>query len=129
MEANISLYELNRSIISQQGPLDPEEMPNKMVMMKDFAENTNNTFYMLYGKEIGYFTLFAKDSNWEIQTLDLAVIECLTNIGQIHSIELTANKDAIEIWIREYPKEVEQEGIITCLYLFPYDNGVVRIEK
>lgn len=127
MEANLSLYELNRSIIAQQGTLDVSLVHEKMDMIKKFAEDTNNKFYMLYGREISYFTIFTHDENWEVETLSQAVGECLLNIGLIYSIELTKEKDAIEIWV-ETPPEGDTDGILTCLYLFPYDNGIVRIK-
>ena len=127
MEANLSLYELNRSIINQQGTLDCDKVPEKMRMIDQFAKDTNNKFYMLYGREINYFTVFAHDENWELETLSKAVGECLLNIGLIYSIELTKEKDAIECWV-ETPPEGDNEGILTCLYLFPYDSGIVRIK-
>lgn len=126
MEASISLYELNRSMIKQQGPLEAETIPTKMTMLKNFSKSTNNKYYLLYGKEISYFTLFIKDQNWELQSLDLGVIECLANVGTIYSIEQTESKDAIEIWVETNPIE-ENEGILTCMYLFPYDSGIVKI--
>ena len=33
----------------------------------------------------------------------------------------TENKDAIEIWIQQ------DNGESTCLYLFPYDTGMVQV--
>ena len=126
MEANISLYELNRSIIKQQGPLKEETIQSKINMLKNFSELTNNKYYLLYGKEIGYFTLFVKDQNWELQSLDLGVIECLVNVGIIYSIEYTKSKDAIEIWVETKMTE-EDESVLTCMYLFPYDSGIVKI--
>ena len=126
MEASVSLYELNRSIIKQQGPLEEETIQSKINMLKNFSELTNNKYYLLYGKEIGYFTLFVKDQNWELQSLDLGVIECLANVGIIYSIEYTKSKDAIEIWVETKMTE-EDESVLTCMYLFPYDSGIVKI--
>ena len=124
MEANFELYELNRSIIDQQGAMeDIDIIHSKLELIKNFANETNNNFYMMYGKEIGYFTVFARDENWELETLDLAVAECLFNVGYLYSIELTADKSAIEIWVRTY-----ENDLVTCMYLFPYDNGIVRIK-
>lgn len=123
MDASIELYELNRSIIEQQGPLSKEALPEKMILLKEFVEDTNNDFYMLYGKEIGYFTLFMKDRIYDFETIDYAITECLMHIGPIHSIELTANKDAIEIWVKYTERNLQ-----TCMYLFPYDDGIVRIK-
>ena len=40
--------------------------------IKYLVASTDNKCYMLYGKEISYFTLFMRDSyNWEIESLDL----------------------------------------------------------
>jgi hypothetical protein len=36
------------------------------------------------------------------------------------AMDLTENEDAIEIW-------VNTEIGPTCLYLFPYDNGLVKV--
>jgi hypothetical protein len=124
MDANIELYELNRSIIEQQGALGEENIADKCILINNFATNTNNKFYMLYGREINYFTVFAlaRDKDWELETLALGVMECLVNIGNIYSIEVTAEKDAIEIWVKD-----NAQDLLTCMYLFPYDNGIVRI--
>ena len=130
MEASISLYELNRSMIKQQGPLEEKDIKSKMNILKEFS-NTFGKYYLLYGREINYFTLFVKDENWELESLDLGVIECLNNIGTIYSIEYTKEKDAIEIWIEvetETSTDTEKsEKLITCMYLFPYDTGIVKI--
>lgn len=124
MEANFELYELNRSIIDQQGAIeDIDIIRSKFELISNFANETNNNFYMMYGKEIGYFTVFAKHEHWELETLDLAVSECLYNVGYLYSLELTADKSAIEIWVKTY-----EEDLLTCMYLFPYDNGIVRIK-
>lgn len=126
MEANIELYELNRSIISQQGAME-DGFEEKMTLLRKFAEDTNNRFYMMYGKEIGYFTVFVKDmpmgTPYDLETIDLAVFDCLYNVGPIYSIELTADKSAVEIWVKD-----EERDLVTCMYLFPYDNGVVRLK-
>ena len=128
MEANISLYELNRSIIKQQGPLKEEDIKSKMDMLKAFS-HTFEKYSLLYGKEINYFTLFVKDKNWELESLDLGVIECLSNIGTIYSIEYTKEKDAIEIWVEVEinPDTEKSEKFVTCMYLFPYDAGIVKV--
>ena len=123
MDASIELYELNRSIIEQQGILDADVLAEKFELINIFATNTKNDFYMLYGREINYFTVFVKHEKWELETLALAVTECLANIGSVYSIEVTAEKDAVEIWV----KDIHQD-LLTCMYLFPYDGGIVRIK-
>ena len=126
MEASVSLYELNRSIIKQQGPLEEKDIKSKMDILKEFS-NTFEKYSLLYGREINYFTLFVKDKNWELESLGLGVMECLNNIGTIYSIEYTKEKDAIEIWVEIKSTEEKNESILTCMYLFPYDSGIVKI--
>ena len=118
---NLNLYDLNKQILEQLSALSQEDIENKRKMLKEFLEETNNDYYMLYGKEISYFTLFVKHLLTSEKFEDL-VIECLENIGVIKSIEYTEQKDAVEIWI------TTQENNTTCLYLFPYDNGIVRFK-
>ena len=128
METSVSLYELNRQIIKQQGPLKENDIKSKIDMLKEFS-NTFEKYSLLYGREINYFTLFVKDENWELESLDIGVIECLNNIGTIYSIEYTKEKDAIEIWMEvEINTDTEEnEKLITCMYLFPYDAGIVKV--
>lgn len=115
----MNLYDMNKQILTQIPAL--ENFDESVVLINEFANATNNTYHMLYGKEISYFTLFCKDLlNFEISNLGEAVIECLQNVGTIKSIDYTENKDAIEIWV-----QVEDDA--TCLYLFPYDNGIVKV--
>lgn len=115
---NIGLYDMNKQLISQL----PELSENILRNEKDLTISTlhakfNNVYYMLYGKEISYFTLFKINDS---QYFGNEVIECLKNIGTIKAIDFTESKDAIEIW-------VENEEGPTCLYLFPYDNGLVEV--
>ena len=126
MDANIELYELNRSIIEQQGPME-NGYAEKMTLLQDFVNRTNNHFYMMYGKEIGYFTVFVRNlpagTPYDLERLDMAVFECLLNVGPVYSVELTTEKDAVEIWVKDAERD-----LLTCMYLFPYDNGVVRLK-
>ena len=42
MEASVSLYELNRSIIKQQGPLEEKDIKLKMNMLKELLVINQN---------------------------------------------------------------------------------------
>lgn len=117
---NIGLYELNQQIISQLPTL--EDVEEKIELINNLHDCFHNTFYMLYGKEISYFTLFETTLDHpECYDLGHGVIECLANVGEIKSIEATTNADAIEIWVQQADSQP------TCLYLFPYDNGIVKV--
>ena len=73
IEAN--LYDLNRSLISQWPILDI--LTALETMIDKFYSETNNSFYMLYGKEKSYFTLFHFEEKSEFSKLSDGVITCL----------------------------------------------------
>ena len=112
----MSLYDLNKSIMPQLEPI--ADFTNVIEDINIWREKTNNEYYLLYGKEVSYFTLFAKDV-LSHEDLGTVTIDCLRNVGCVYAIDL--NKDNVwEIWC-------DWDGEATCLYLFPYDNGVVEI--
>lgn len=112
---NMGLYDMNKQIISQLPVLT--DLEDKKYTINSLHAKFNNEFYMLYGKEISYFTLFKiEDSTY----FGNEVVDCLNNIGDIKAIDLTEANDAIEIWVQDGEN-------VTCLYLFPYDNGVVQV--
>lgn len=112
---SMGLYDMNKQIIAQLPELT--DLEDKHYTISNLHAKFNNNYYMLYGKEISYFTLFKViDSTY----FSNEVIDCLRNIGTIKAIDSTETQDAIEIW-------VENENNPTCLYLFPYDSGVVQV--
>ena len=112
---SMGLYDMNKQLISQLPAL--ADLEDKVDVIHKLHIDYGNFYYMLYGKEISYFTLFKVI---EPQYFGNEVIECLKNVGVIKAIDFTETQDAIEIW-------VENEDGPTCLYLFPYDNGVVQV--
>ena len=122
----LSLYDLNKQIISQSKPLTDDVILEKMSLINEYKnKNSINSYFMLYGNEISYFTLFHGEfdvNGVELETLSEAVISCLNDLGNIKSIELT-DYNSIEIWIETEDNET------TCLYLFPYDNGVIPVRR
>lgn len=116
---SVSLYDLNKTAIPQLPPLTQEQLDKIPELLNTFCEECRNTFYMLYGKEISYFTLFVKNSDMTNETFAEVVLDCLRMVGSIRAIDLVDVGDAIEIWV------VNENNEATCLYLFPYDLGVV----
>lgn len=123
----LSLYDLNKQVISQLVSLTNIEILEKMSLINEYKnKNFINSYFMLYGNEISYFTLFRGEfdvNGLELETLGEAVISCLNELGIIKSIELT-DYNSIEIWI-----ETKEDNETTCLYLFPYDNGVIPVRR
>ena len=108
---------MNKQIISQLPTLTTDDLLEKLPLVEELHNKYNNEYYMLYGKEISYFTLFKLK---QVESFPHEAIDCLQNIGPIKAIDLTEDKDAIEAWVM-----AEDEA--TCLYLFPYDMGVVVV--
>lgn len=113
---NIDLYDMNKQIISQMPIL--ENFEKAMDDIQALYETYHNKYFMLYGKEISYFTVF---KIMEPQYLGEEVLDCCLNVGLIKAMDLTETGDAVEIWVQ--PQDEEP----TCLYLFPYDSGIVQV--
>jgi hypothetical protein len=112
----LGLYDLNKQIISQLPAL--EDFSNAIINIRKLHEKYWNKYYMMYGKEISYFTLFEVCG---LNDFGQDIIDCCINVGTIKSMDMTETEDAIEIWVQ--PEEAEP----TCLYLFPYDSGLVKV--
>ena len=118
---DIKLYDLNKQLIIQMPELNEEQIEKGKEEINNFRDDTDNVYYMLYGKEISYFTLFkAGDEPYDYITLGGAIIDCLCDLGTIKSIGRVENGEAIEIWV-----QINDDA--TCLYLFPYDGGLVKV--
>ena len=114
---NMGLYDMNKQLISQLPALNDEDLKDTHYTIHSLHAKYNNDYYMLYGKEISYFTLFKIN---DVTYFGNEVVECLKNVGTVKAIDFTEPGDAIEIW-------VEDEDGPTCLYLFPYDSGLVYV--
>lgn len=113
---NMGLYDMNKQIISQLPIL--EDFEKAMDDIWTLYETYHNKYFMLYGKEISYFTVF---KIIEPQYLGEDVLDCCLNVGLVKAMDLTETGDAVEIWVHP------EDGEPTCLYLFPYDSGIVQV--
>jgi hypothetical protein len=116
----VNLYELNKQIVEQLDFITEEEFQGKRSMLEEFM--TGNA-YMLYGREIGYFTVFMRDKDKKDYNNPVDAFYDIFSIfeKQVYSMEYNDDKTAIEIWI----KFNEQA---TVLYLFDYSAAVVYYE-
>lgn len=116
-ESGISLYTMNQSLMEGQPVLDEHQLHKGRKLIDKFFKQSSNKYFMMLSNERKYYTVFnflsGKDDTREAAD---QVINCLMNIGGIKSIEITADKVAIEIWIDT-----------DVYYLFPYDLGVIEI--
>ena len=112
----IDLYSLNKQIVAQLPPFDLQRLADAKETLKNWKKD--NIPYLLYGKELSYFTLFYPTENKEEDSFVDCVFDCLATISNtIYSFDV-ASEDAIEIWM-------DYEGEATALYLFDYSRGMV----
>lgn len=116
----LNLYDLNQQIIPQLPDLSKKQRLEKIQLINTFVKEQKNEFYMLYGKNMSYFTVFKRD-NRGIASLGVEALCCLDNLGNIKSIEQEAG--GIEFWIVK-----KEDNIADCLYLFPYDMGIIFVK-
>lgn len=115
-EIHLNLYALNKQIVSQLPPFDIQRLEDAKETLENWKKV--DTPYLLYGKEISYFTLFYP-TNKEEDTFVDCVFDCLESLSTtIYSFDV-ASDNAIEIWIGL------EEDDATALYLFDYSEGMV----
>lgn len=114
MNKELNLYDLNKNILVNFPALEEADI---LKPLKDF--DFTGEYYLLYGKEIGYFTLFKREST-ATESFHKIFIECLENIGEVVACDITEDETALEIWVK-LPEES-----VTILYLFNYDAGVEK---
>ena len=119
-----TLYDFNKQLLSQAKELRRIDFKDSLNQIKDFIKEKDNKYFMLLCKERSDYTVFVlfKNEDFDRQIFKKELSECLTNRGQILSIEKTKDKQAYEIWIK-----VDEEAFV--YYLFPYDLGVIEVKK
>lgn len=124
-EMNIgTLYDLNKNLVQKNiSALEKGVLNSKKEIIKNFLRDTKDTYYMLLCHEQRDYTVFKidtlEDSKYN-EMISILIDECLKNRGIIKSIELTKDKQAIEIWLM-----IEEEAFV--YYLFPYSEAVITV--
>lgn len=122
-----TLYDVNKNIVLNKiTALVEGEINSKKEIIKNFIIDTNNFYYMLLCNERKDYTVFdfhlqggnIKGNDTQIKCANCLVDECLKNRGEIRVIDLTKDKQAIEIWL-----VIDNEAYL--YYFFPYDMGVI----
>ncbi len=116
-----NLYDINKSIIENNiSILTKEELKDKLPLIVDFIAKQKNTYYMLLCNDRKDYTVFRLDIIQDgVEAAHILIDECLPNRGQVKSIDLTKDEDAIEIWL-----SIDKESY--CYYFFPYDLGIIE---
>ena len=119
-----SVYDYNKSVYDNFQPLDRIMLNLGQNLVNHFIEDTKNKYYMLLNKENADYTIFTVDYTKPAKRKSAAKIlidECIYNRGQAIDINLTEDKAAIEIWLRN----AENENL--CYYFFPYDAAIIEV--
>ena len=122
-DITMSLYEMNRQLINQLPDYNEEAWNGAKEIFNEYLSKHVNAYYMLYGRELNYFTVFHKNGDGEFDNLFDALKACLDSVGSIRSFDFDGEA-AIEIWVKP-----EVASTVTCMYLFPYDDGVVTFSE
>lgn len=119
ISTGITVYDLNKSIVSKELLFDWDNQEKKynleMGMLQWLSQHDDN-FFLLYSKELNYFTLFIK-SGTQINIDE--VFECIKNAGDFISADYS--DDRVEIWVRT------ETNPAALMYLLPFENGIVKI--
>lgn len=119
-----SLYDINKNIIENNVEvLTPEELENKKPELIQWLQETNATYYMMLCNELKDYTVFRSEyktiASYE-EMINILIDECLPNRGLVKAIDLTENKDAIEIWLIV-------DGSAHVYYMFSYDAAIIEV--
>lgn len=119
-----TLYDVNKNLVKQKElKLSEATLNSKKLIIRDFINKQDNQYFMLLCNERKDYTVFdfqnQKNINRYVDCATCLVDECLTNRGEIRGIDLTKDKDAIEIWMI-----IDDDAYV--YYFFPYDNGVIN---
>lgn len=117
-------YEFSKNMVSQLPALNEGNLNSKKEIIKNFIVKQSNFYYMLLCNEQKDYTVFhwnnICDDAGAMEIAKILVDECLKNRGEIRGIDLTENKDAIEIWLY-----IDEEAFV--YYFFPYDEAIIEV--
>lgn len=116
---NLNLYDMNKQIMSQIPDFTKEQMEESMNTLNEWVNKTKSKYFMMLCKDLNYYTLFNRTKSAIDDSFGKCFKDCMSNLGSVKSMDLTEDKTAIEIWL-------SYEDDVYCMYLFPYDVGVVN---
>lgn len=121
-ELKMSLFDINKQIISQQPTYDEAQIEEaKLKIFKFKLNNAESHYFMLLSRDINYYTVFAIDKAAK-ENLEDVVIELLDSWGDIKDIDFSEEKDSIDCWVKGFNDNM------AFFKLFPYDIGVIECQ-
>lgn len=135
ISTGMTIYDMNKSLVSKEPIFDfsDKEAANALALRlaQFLQEDTSDNFYLLYGRDIHYVTVFetrtkrqnVNDPIIGAEALEI-IMDTIKNVGDLISMDFNTSdgEQSVEIWIRTADSKAE------LLYLFPYDKGMVTID-
>ena len=116
--AEMSLYDLNKQIISQMP--DIEDFTEAYETIDNYHKDMKNKYYMLLIKDLSYYTIFSIGEDQSAPRFSENVVLCLKDWGPVKSITMSEDNSAVECWVTTYDNNT------VVGYLFAYDGGVLE---
>lgn len=118
----LSLYDLNKTVMAQMPEMTTAQKKEATELIQKYTkEATSETYYMLLGREINYYTVFpVLPNNHSATSIASTVLECAADVGKVVDVSLN-DANAIEIWVKT-------QDDATCLVFFDYTIGVVPVK-
>lgn len=127
ISTGMTIYDLNHNIVAKESLFDwnneeaVKELDEKV--QKWFEEEVkDNQYFLFYGRDIHYLTLFKRSGN-PVNLLE-NIKESIEEFAELISIDLNTTEDKekkLEIWVRTPYNDAE------LLYFFPYDAGISEL--
>lgn len=121
-ELKMSLFDINKQIISQQPTYNEEQVKEAKLKIFQFKlDNVESHYFMLLSRDINYYTVLAIDKAAK-ENLEDVIIELLHDWGDIKDIDFSEAKDSIDCWVKSFNDDM------AFFKLFPYDIGVIECQ-
>lgn len=119
---NMSLYDVNQQVVAQLPTYTDEDIERGKEVLCTYIASIehSDTYYMLLCHDLHYFTVFVRNGETQ-ENIEDAVIDCLSYVGEVKSIEQASDGEAIEIW-------VVVDGVAHAMYFFDYGKGIISCQ-
>lgn len=118
----LTLYDVNKLTMPNLPDLTNEQIDEAKRKIAAFIPSNTN-YWMLLNNEKRYYTVFHLNKAKNVllcPKIEDEIIECLTELGAIKSIEII-DDNTVEAWVIDKDDETAY-----VYYLFNYDGGIVE---
>ena len=126
IKCGYSMYDFNASLVKNYPPLKWAGLNKAKFIINDFHNNHKNRYYIALCHNLRYFTVYdTKPNDIKINlsvSFGAEVIDCSSNLGEILDVQISDNKQSVEIWVKQ-----NSERGAECVVLIPYDKGIVKV--